>query len=208
MRLMPCASSPAHCALGPKPYAIHRIGKGFAMRKSSFQGLIQVYTGNGKGKTTAALGLALRAAGHRFRVLMIQFLKGGITYGELKSARKLSPYLTIVPMGRECFVEKKNPHPLDRRWAQRGWKLAQESVRSRKYQLVILDEINVAVEYGLVPLEELLALMRDKPENVELVLTGRWARPEVLRRADLVTEMKEVKHYYRRGIDSRVGIER
>ncbi len=178
------------------------------MGKKSFHGLIQVYTGKGKGKTTAALGLALRAVGHRFKVLIIQFLKGGISYGELKSARKLSPYLTIVPMGRECFVSKKNPHPLDQRWAKKGWKLAQESVQGKKYQIVILDEINVAVEYGLVPLEELLALMKDKPENVELILTGRWAKPEVLRRADLVTEMKEVKHYYRKGIESRIGIER
>ena len=178
------------------------------MGKKSFNGLIQVYTGSGKGKTTAALGLALRAVGHQFKVLIIQFLKGGISYGELKSARKLSPYLTIVPMGRECFVDKKNPHPIDQRWARKGWKLAQEAVQSQKYQLVILDEINVAVEYGLVPLEDLLALMKDKPENVELILTGRWAKPEVLRRADLVTEMREVKHYYQKGIESRVGIER
>jgi len=178
------------------------------MGKESFHGLIQVYTGNGKGKTSAALGLALRAVGHRFKVLIIQFLKGGISYGELKSARKLSPYLTIVPMGRECFVDKKNPHPIDRRWAKKGWKLAQEAVQGQKYQIVILDEINVAVEYGLVPLEELLALMKDKPENVELILTGRWAKAEVLRRADLVTEMKEVKHYYRKGMESRIGIER
>ena len=111
-------------------------------------------------------------------------------------------------MGRECFVDKKNPHPTDQRWARKGWKLAQEAVQSQKYQLVILDEINVAVEYGLVPLEELLALMKDKPENVELILTGRWAKPEVLRRADLVTEMREVKHYYQKGIESRIGIER
>ncbi len=178
------------------------------MRNEPFRGLIQVYTGDGKGKTTAALGLALRAVGHRFKVLMIQFLKGGIAYGELKSSKKLSPYLTIVPMGRECFVHKKNPHPLDRRWAKRGWELAREAVLGKKYQLVILDEINVAVEYGLVPLEELLDLMKSKPESVALVLTGRWARPEVLRRADLVTEMKEVKHYYRKGMESRVGIER
>ena len=171
-------------------------------------GLIQVYTGNGKGKTTAALGLALRAAGHRFKVLIIQFLKGGICYGELKSARKLSPYLTILPMGRECFVNKKCPHPTDQRWARKGWTLAQEAVQSQRYQLVILDEINVAVEYGMVPVKELLALMKSKPQNVELVLTGRWARPEVLRRADLVTEMKEKKHYYKKGVDSRVGIER
>jgi len=176
--------------------------------KRFFCGLIQVYTGNGKGKTTAALGLALRAAGHRFKVLIIQFLKGGIAYGELKSAKKLSPFLTIAPVGRECFVDKKNPHPLDRRWAEKGWKLAQESIRSEKYQMVILDEINVAVKYGLVPLEELLVLMKNKPKNVELILTGRWARREVLRRADLVTEMREVKHYYHKGIESRVGIER
>jgi len=176
--------------------------------EKSFRGLIQVYTGSGKGKTTAALGLALRAVGHGFKVLIIQFLKGGICYGELKSARKLSPYLSIVPMGRECFVDKKKPHPLDQRWARKGWKLAQEAVQSQEYQVVVLDEINVAVDYGLVPLQELLTLMKDKPGNVELVLTGRWAKPEVLRRADLVTEMKEVKHYYRKGTETRIGIER
>jgi cob(I)alamin adenosyltransferase len=171
-------------------------------------GLIQVYTGNGKGKTTAALGMALRAAGHRLNVLMIQFLKGGIAYGELRGAKRLAPYLKIVPMGRECFVNKKNPHPLDVRWARKGWELAQRSVRSRKYPMVILDEINVAVDYGLVPLKELTALMKTKPPEVELVLTGRYAHPEVIRRADLVTEMKEKKHYYRKGIESRIGIER
>jgi len=177
-------------------------------RKKDFNGLIQVYTGNGKGKTTAALGLSIRATGHRLRVLIIQFLKGGIAYGELKSAKKLSPYLKVVPMGREQFVDKKNPHPIDRRFAQRGWELAKKAVLEGKYSLVVLDEINVAVHYGLVPLKELLTLMANKPDHVELVLTGRWAKPEVIRRADLVTEMKEIKHYYRKGIDSRVGIER
>jgi len=177
-------------------------------KKALFKGFIQVYTGSGKGKTTAALGLALRAVGHRFKVLVIQFLKGGIAYGELRSAKKLAPYLTLVPMGREHFVNKKDPHPKDLRWARKGWELAKHSVHSQKYQIVILDEINVAVEYGMVPLPELLALMKTKPENVELVLTGRWARPEVLRLADLVTEMKEKKHYYRKGIESRIGIER
>jgi len=179
------------------------------MRKKRLsQGLIQVYTGNGKGKTTAALGLALRAVGHGFRVLIIQFLKGRIAYGELKAAKKLSPQLTIVPMGREHFVNKKDPHPIDIRWAEKGWDLAKRCIGSRKYDLVILDEVNVAVEYGLIPLEELLALMKNKPKTVELILTGRWAKPEVLRRADLITEMREKKHYYKKGIESRIGIER
>jgi cob(I)alamin adenosyltransferase len=172
------------------------------------RGLVQVYTGNGKGKTTAALGIALRAAGHRLKVLMIQFLKGGIAYGELKGAKRLAPYLKIVPMGRECFVDKRDPDPIDARCARKGWELAKRSVQSRKYPIVILDEINVAVAYGLVPLKDLTALMKSKPADVELILTGRYAHPEVVRRADLVTEMKEKKHYYRKGIESRVGIER
>jgi cob(I)alamin adenosyltransferase len=184
------------------------ISKVYMPKKKFPRGLIQVYTGSGKGKTTAALGLALRAVGHGFRVLVIQFLKGGIAYGELRSAKKLSPYLTIMPMGREHFVNKKDPHPIDVGWAKRGWELAKRSVQSQKYQLVILDEINVAVEYGMIPLKDLLDLMKKKPENVELVLTGRWAKPAVLRCADLVTEMKEKKHYYRKGIESRIGIER
>jgi cob(I)alamin adenosyltransferase len=171
-------------------------------------GLIQVYTGNGKGKTTAALGIALRAAGHRLKVLMIQFLKGGIAYGELEGAKRLAPYLKIIPMGRECFVNRKNPDPADVLLARKGWDLARRSVREGKFAIVILDEINVAVDYGLVPLKELTGLMRSKPADVELILTGRYARPEVLRRADLVTEMKEKKHYYRKGIEGRVGIEK
>ena len=178
-------------------------------RKKTFsQGLVQVYTGNGKGKTTAALGQALRAVGHGFKVLIIQFLKGGIAYGELQSAKRLSPYLTIVPMGRESFVKKKTPHPVDIRWARKGWDLAKRSVESQKYQLVILDEINVAIAYGMIPLGEVLSLIEKKPEKVELILTGRWAKRRILDAADLVTEMKERKHYYRRGIESRIGIER
>ncbi len=178
-------------------------------KKQAFPiGLTQVYTGNGKGKTTAALGLALRAAGHRLRVLIVQFLKGGIPYGELRAARKLAPYLTIIPVGREDFVNKKHPHLRDVRLAKMGWELAQRAVRSGKYQIVILDEINVAVDYGLVPMKEVLALMQKKPKDVELILTGRWAKPEMIRAADLVTEMKEKKHYYRKGIESRIGIER
>lgn len=152
--------------------------------------------------------MALRAVGHRLKVLMIQFLKGGIPYGELRAARKLAPYLKIIPAGREVFVNKDHPHPKDVRLAKQGWKMAQRLIGSRRYQVVILDEINVAIHYGLIPLQEVLDLIRNKPEDVELILTGRWARPEIVKAADLVTEMKEKKHYYRRGIESRVGIER
>lgn len=178
------------------------------MSKIKFKGLIQVYTGNGKGKTTAALGLAMRAAGHKLRVLMIQFLKGGLLYGELKAAKKLAPYLKIIPAGRESFVNRRNPDPEDIKLAQKGWQLAKNAIASRKYQLVILDEINVAVKYGLLPLKEVIDLMKKKPKDVELILTGRWADARVIRMADLVTEMREVKHYYKKGIDSRLGIER
>jgi cob(I)alamin adenosyltransferase len=176
--------------------------------KIKFKGFIQVYTGNGKGKTTAALGLALRAAGHKLKVLMIQFLKGGEIYGELNAARKLAPYLRIIPAGRESFVHRKAPDPIDIKLAQKGWDLAKKLIISRKYQLVILDEINVAVKYGLIPLKDLIKVLKEKPKSVELVLTGRWANTQVIDMADLVTEMKEVKHYYNKGVESRVGIER
>lgn len=176
--------------------------------KIKFKGFIQVYTGNGKGKTTAALGLALRAAGHKLKVLMIQFLKGGEIYGELKTARKLSPYLRIIPVGRESFVHRKAPDPIDIELANKGWQLAKNAIISHKYQLVILDEINVAVKYGLIPLKELVKVLKKKPKDVELVLTGRWADAQVIDLADLVTEMKEVKHYYKKGVESRLGIER
>ncbi len=171
------------------------------------KGLIQVYTGNGKGKTTAALGLALRAVGHGLTVLVIQFMKGNINYGELESSKKLSPYLTIVQSGRETFVSKTNPDPVDIRLAQDGFDLATRSITGEAYDIIILDEIIVAVDYGLIPLSDLLRLLDSKPNGVELVLTGRNARPEIFEKADLVTEMIEQKHYYRNGISAREGVE-
>ncbi len=178
------------------------------MKKEKFpQGLIQVYTGNGKGKTTAALGLAFRAAGHGFKVMVVQFMKGGIGYGELKTAKKLAPFITIKSMGRKEFVSRKAPHPQDIELARKAWELARRSVQSRDYQIIILDEINVAVDYGLVPITDVLSCIKDKPNGVELVLTGRAAHPAVVRCADLVTEMKERKHPYRKGVASRIGIE-
>ena len=171
------------------------------------KGLIQVYTGNGKGKTTAALGLALRAVGHRLRVLVIQFMKGNINYGELESSKKLSPYLTIKQAGRETFVSRTNPDPIDIRLVQDGFDFAKKALADEAYDILILDEINVAVDYGLVVLSDLLHLLDTKPDGVELVLTGRNANPEVMEKADLVTEMVERKHYYRNGIGAREGVE-
>jgi len=172
------------------------------------KGYIQVYTGNGKGKTTAALGLALRAVGHGFKVLIIQFTKGHTHHGELRSAEKLAPHLTILQMGRDSFVSKDHPASQDIELAQKGFAVAREAVESKSYDIVILDEINVAVDYGLVALSDLLYLLDHKPDEVEIILTGRNAKPEVLERAHLVTEMVEIKHYYTQGVPARKGIER
>jgi len=171
------------------------------------KGLVIVHTGPGKGKTTAALGLALRAVGQGMRVAMVQFIKGSWKYGELKAPEFL-PGFEIQPMGRG-FVNlgAPTPDPEDVALARQSLEAAREKVMSGRYDLVILDEINYAVDYGLVPVEEVLRLIRDKPEPVHLVLTGRNARPEVVEAADLVTEMREVKHPFRAGIKAQKGIE-
>lgn len=171
------------------------------------KGFIQVYTGNGKGKTTAALGLALRAVGHGLKVNIIHFMKGNIEYGELKAAKCLEPNLVIRQMGRETFVSRDNPDQEDIRLAREALELAGQVVAGGEYDLVVLDEVNCALDFGLIPLEQVLKILQTKPEKVELVLTGRGAPPEIIQAADLVTEMKEVKHYYHRGIKSRKGIE-
>jgi cob(I)alamin adenosyltransferase len=171
------------------------------------KGLVQVYTGNGKGKTTAALGIALRAVGHGLKVFVIQFMKGKVRYGESKSAQKLSPHLTIKPVGRDAFVSKSHPDPADIERAQDGFALAKKVIENGEYDIVILDEINVALDYGLIALSDLLQLIDSKPTSVELILTGRNAKPEIIEKADLVTEMVERKHYYDKGIKARKGIE-
>jgi cob(I)alamin adenosyltransferase len=172
------------------------------------QGLIQVYTGNGKGKTTASLGLALRATGRELRVCMIQFMKGGGPYGEQMAAERLAPFLTIIQTGRPGWVQKDNPHEADKQLAAEALELAAKTVQGGEYDLVILDEINGAVSMGLVPVEDVLDLMSKKPHHVELVLTGRNAPESVIEAADLVTEMREIKHYYKAGVPARVGIEK
>jgi cob(I)alamin adenosyltransferase len=171
------------------------------------KGFVQVYTGNGKGKTTAALGLALRAAGHGMRVLVIQFMKGERDDGEQEAARRLSPNLTLIRAGRETFVSRSNPDPLDVELAQESFCIAEKAVRGREYDIVILDEVNTVIDYGLLPLSDLLRLIDSKPATVELILTGRNAHPEILEKADLVTEMVERKHYFTKGLPARKGIE-
>jgi cob(I)alamin adenosyltransferase len=168
--------------------------------------MLQVYTGDGKGKTTAALGLALRATGHGWDVLMIQFMKGSPEYGEITAARGVKG-LTVIQTGLPTFVEKGNPSAEDLAGAMRGLALAREALASGRYRLIILDEINVAVDYGLVKLDDALALVGSCPDGVELVFTGRGAKRAVLDRADLVSEVREVKHPYQKGFVNRVGID-
>jgi len=171
------------------------------------RGLIQVYTGNGKGKTRSALGVALRSVGHGLKVLIIQFMKGSKHYGELESAQKLFPHLTIRSVGRDTFVSKSHPNPADIERVREGFALARKAVENRQYDIVILDEINMAIDYGLIGLSDVLQLIDSKPTSVELILTGRNARPEIMEKADLVTEMVKRKHYHDKGIPARKGIE-
>jgi cob(I)alamin adenosyltransferase len=178
------------------------------VRKRLSRGLVQVYTGDGKGKTTAALGLAFRASGHGLRTYVIQFMKGQIVYGELNAAKLVPLNVTIEQMGRPDFVNKKSPDPIDIRMAQEALARAREVVSSGEYDIVVLDEVNVAMDFNLVSVADVLAIVRGKPANVELILTGRYAPEEIVKAADLVTEMKLVKHYYDAGVGSRNGIER
>jgi cob(I)alamin adenosyltransferase len=170
------------------------------------RGCVQVYTGNGKGKTTAALGLALRAVGRGLRVCFFQFIKGGGPYGEHLVADKLAPLFTIIHTGRPGWVNVKDISE-DRRVAQESLIQVRQVLQSGEYDLVVLDEINGAVGFGLIDEEQVLELISIKPEKVELVLTGRNVTDKVVEAADLVTEMREIKHYYKAGVPARTGIE-
>ena len=172
------------------------------------RGCVQVYTGNCKGKTTAALGLAFRAVGRGLKVVMIQFMKGGGPYGEHLAAARLAPDLTIIPTGREGWVNRENPATEDITLAQNALLLAREKLLSGEYDLVILDEVNGAIGFGLLPVTDVLDLLSIRPAAVELVLTGRNADPKIIEAADLVTEMVEIKHYYKAGVPARLGIEK
>ncbi len=166
---------------------------------------IQVYTGNGKGKTTAALGLALRACGAGKKVFIGQFIKGK-HYSELDSIKNHLKDIQIKQYGLDCFIVNE-PEEKDFMAAQNGFKEMSEIIKSGDYDLVIMDELNIALYYKLIDLEAVLDILRSKPEHVEIVITGRYAPNEIIEIADLVTEMKEVKHYFTKGVDARLGIE-
>jgi len=168
--------------------------------------MIQVYTGDGKGKTTAALGQALRAVGHGMKVYMIQFMKGR-TYGELKACEQCLPDLTIVMSGRDEFVTKGSPEEIDVTMARQGLDLARKVVEEGRHHMLILDEINVAMDYGLLPVGEVLDFLRSCPQDMEIVCTGRYAPPELVELADMVSEVREIKHHYQKGVEMRKGIE-
>ncbi|WRS27073.1 cob(I)yrinic acid a,c-diamide adenosyltransferase [Oscillospiraceae bacterium MB08-C2-2] len=171
------------------------------------KGYIQVYTGNGKGKTTALLGLALRACGAGLGVYLGQFLKEDST-SEIQALKAYLPQVTVEQYGPGYFIAGREPNEQEKAMGTAGLEKARVAMLSGKYSLILLDEINVALSKGLVELDAVLALMEQKPAGVELVLTGRGAMPEIIEAADLVTEMREIKHYYKDGVQARVGIER
>lgn len=169
------------------------------------KGFVHIYTGNGKGKTTAAIGLGIRATGKGLKVYMIQFMKGR-RYSEIDALEKIKDF-TVVQFGRDEFVSKENPEQIDIDLARKGFEHAKEIIKNGEHDLIILDEINVAVDFKLIPLKDVLKLMDEKPEKVELVLTGRYVHPDMVKQADLVSEILEIKHPYQNGIQSRKGID-
>jgi len=172
-------------------------------------GLVVVYTGKGKGKTTAALGIALRASGYNYKTCMIQFIKGSWHYGEMTSSKKLEPDFELIAIGKGFvgIMDDKSPIKIHKQIASEALRISEEKVRSGKYDIIILDEINYAINLELVKLEEVLELIKIKPANLNLVLTGNYAKNEIIDIADLVTEMKEIKHPFKSGISAKKGID-
>ena len=175
----------------------------------SKNGLTIVYTGKGKGKTTAALGIALRATGYKKKICMIQFIKGSWHYGEMESSKRLEPEFEMVAIGKGFvgIIDDKSPKEDHQKIAKEAIRISNEKIQSGKYDIVILDEINYAINLNLISLDDVLDLIKSKPENVDLVLTGNYAKEEVIEAADLVTEMKEIKHPFQKGIKAKEGID-
>lgn len=174
-------------------------------------GYIQIYTGNGKGKTTASLGLAMRALGRKWKVLIIMFTKGGTNYGELASFRNLSKEiknnLTIEQAGLDRIVYANNKNSDDEKAIKEGWKTAKKAIKNNEYQLIILDEINIAIDLKILDINEVVDILKNKPKSMEIVLTGRNAHKKAIEIAHLVSEIQPVKHYWDTGVMARQGIE-
>jgi cob(I)alamin adenosyltransferase len=177
------------------------------MTSGKKKGLIIVHTGDGKGKTTAAFGLALRAAGQDLRVLILQFMKGQQNTGEFKAIGKFNLPITIRQLGRPGFIRDGKPGTEDIAGARAGLDAFRQALSSGDYDMIVLDEINMAVSFGLLPVEDVLKAVAARPDNVHLVLTGRNAHAELVAVADLVTEMREIKHPYQKGVKAQQGIE-
>jgi len=176
------------------------------LTKKNGKGLVQIFTGNGKGKTTAALGTILRATGHGLKVFIVFFMKGDYEYGEFNTLPKL-PNIEIFKSGFRQFTDPLNIKPEEKEQAKSALAAARKAILSGSYDLVVLDEVNVALEYNLIELDEVVKLIEDKPPRVELILTGRYADNGLIEMADLVTEMVKVKHPFDKGIKARKGIE-
>jgi len=194
-------------SLGNKKELKHQEDEG---RKNIREGLVLINTGNGKGKTTAALGLALRAAGHNLKVLILQFIKGSWKTGEAKAIEKWIPLIDIEQLGKG-FINFKNGKPVISKEnidnARESFKYASDKISSNQYDVVILDEINNLISYGLLKVEDTVSLIENKPAKLSIILTGRNAPEELINIADTVTEMKEIKHAFSRGIKAKKGIE-
>ena len=172
-------------------------------------GLTIVYTGKGKGKTTAALGIVLRAIGYEKKICMIQFIKGSWHYGEMDSSKRLEPEFEMVAVGKGFvgIIDDKSPKEDHKKIAQEAIKISNEKIQSGNYNIVILDEINYAVNLGLISVDDVLTLIKSKPKELDLILTGNYAKDEIIDVADLVTEMREIKHPFQRGIKAKKGID-
>ena len=176
------------------------------MTRKNGKGLVQIFTGDGKGKTTAALGTVLRASGHGLKVFVVFFMKGNYDYGEYSTLRQL-PNVQIASFGFRCLTDPVNVKPEEKEQAKAALETARKAVISGKYNLVVLDEVNVALGFNLIELDDVIRLIKDKPSHVELILTGRRADSRLIEMADLVTEMVKVKHPFDKGIKARKGIE-
>ena len=174
----------------------------------SEKGLVIVYTGNGKGKTTAALGMALRASGYEYKICMLQFIKGSWHYGEIDSSKKLEPNFELIQVGKGFvgILDDNSPREEHEKYAAEALRICREKIFSEKYNVIILDEVNYAISLGLINVKEIIKIIKEKPASLDLVLTGRDVKDEIVELADLVTEMKEIKHPFKFGIKAKKGI--